>query len=84
MRTFGLAPTVSLKPEQLGCLKAILFGVDCAAILPTGYGKSWIMQLLPLLFDFLWLQRDGGDPGRRKHHGRKHHGSRSIVSASVR
>jgi superfamily II DNA helicase RecQ len=62
-----MSPEVTLKPEQLGCLKAIFFGVDCAAILPTGYGKSWIMQLLPLMFDCLLLLRDGSDPVRGKH-----------------
>lgn len=36
-----------LKEEQLLCLSCILEGKDILAILPTGYGKSFIFQLAP-------------------------------------
>ena len=41
---------VNLKVKQVKCLEAIYFGRDVVAVLPTGYGKSLIFQLLsPLL-----------------------------------
>ncbi|KAI8511020.1 hypothetical protein Bbelb_119360 [Branchiostoma belcheri] len=36
-----------LKAEQKGALKAILNGEDVLALLPTGFGKSLIYQILP-------------------------------------
>ncbi|XP_019627731.1 PREDICTED: uncharacterized protein LOC109472402 [Branchiostoma belcheri] len=36
-----------LKAEQKGALKAILNGEDVLALLPTGFGKSLIYQVLP-------------------------------------
>ncbi|XP_028411860.1 uncharacterized protein LOC114534597 [Dendronephthya gigantea] len=38
-----------LKPKQVICLEKLFLGVDILAILPTGYGKSLIYQLLPLM-----------------------------------
>lgn len=41
---------INLKPRQVKCLEAIYSGRDTIGILPTGYGKSIIFHLLPLLF----------------------------------
>ncbi len=38
-----------LKPEQEECLVHILNGGDVVALLPTGFGKSLIYQLLPIV-----------------------------------
>lgn len=38
---------IYLKPKQVVCLKYIFEGLDVIAILPTGFGKSLIYQLLP-------------------------------------
>ncbi|XP_057302688.1 ATP-dependent DNA helicase Q1-like [Hydractinia symbiolongicarpus] len=40
-------PSHCLKPKQVQCFKALLKGRDVVAVLPTGYGKSLIFQLLP-------------------------------------
>ena len=41
-----------IKPKQKEALKKIVLdGQDCLIVLPTGYGKSLIYQLLPSLFD---------------------------------
>ena len=41
-----------LKPKQKEALQSIVFkGQDCLIVLPTGYGKSLIYQMLPSLFD---------------------------------
>ena len=40
----------SLKPKQLQCFEYLLQGFDVLSILPTGFGKSLVFQLLP---DFL-------------------------------
>ena len=39
-----------IKPKQLVCIDNIINGKDVLAILPTGYGKSYIYQTLPRLF----------------------------------
>ena len=36
-----------LKEKQLQTLRTLYDGQDCVSILPTGYGKSVIFQLLP-------------------------------------
>ena len=41
---------LNLKPKQVQCLEAIYSGRDVVAVLPTGYGKSLIFDLLPSLF----------------------------------
>ena len=42
----------NIKPKQKEALqKIVLDGQDCLIVLPTGYGKSLIYQLLPSLFD---------------------------------
>ena len=41
-----------LKPKQKEALQSIVFkGQDCLIVLPTGYGKSFIYQMLTSLFD---------------------------------
>ena len=40
---------VNLKVKQVKCLEEIYFERDVVAVLPTGYGKSLIFQLLPSL-----------------------------------
>ena len=35
------------KPKQLLCWESLLNGLDVIAVLPTGYGKSLLFQLLP-------------------------------------
>jgi superfamily II DNA helicase RecQ len=45
----SLYSDVNLKPKQVICLEKIFLGEDILAILPTGYGKSLIYQLLPLI-----------------------------------
>ena len=45
----SLYTNINLKPKQVVCLEAIYNNKDTIAILPTGYGKSLIYQLLPPL-----------------------------------
>jgi superfamily II DNA helicase RecQ len=44
---------VELKEEQCAILSAVFEGKDVFAQLPTGYGKSLIYTLIPLLMDRL-------------------------------
>ena len=39
----------NLKPKQYSALVDVLSGHDAIAALPTGYGKSLIYELMPLL-----------------------------------
>ena len=49
-----------VKEQQYEALKAVVVeGKDTVCVLPTGYGKSLIYQLLPLIFDFYLY---GGNP----------------------
>jgi ATP-dependent DNA helicase RecQ len=41
---------VILRPKQVVCLEKVFLGRDVLAVLPTGYGKSLIFHLLPLIF----------------------------------
>ena len=41
---------VVLKPKQVICMEKLFLGLDVLAVFPTGYGKSLIFQLLPMLF----------------------------------
>lgn len=43
--------SIELKSEQMEIISAIMDGKDVFAQLPTGYGKSLIYTLLPLLMD---------------------------------
>ena len=46
---------ITLKPKQLEALRAVVqHNRDVLAVLPTGYGKSLIYQLLPKMFNFLF------------------------------
>ena len=42
---------ITLKPKQLEALQAFCNGRDVFISLPTGYGKSMIYGLLPLVFN---------------------------------
>ena len=45
--------SIFLKVKQYQVLDSILKGRDTMAILPTGYGKSIIFYLLPLICDYI-------------------------------
>ena len=52
---------VELKAEQMLAIESIVLNCkDVLAILPTGFGKSLIYQILPGIFDFLTKQRNLG------------------------
>jgi bloom syndrome protein len=42
-----------LKDKQLKVLEELLSGKDVVGILPTGYGKTLIFALFPLMFDMV-------------------------------
>ena len=42
-----------LKPKQTEAIQSFVSGRDTFVSLPTGYGKSVIFAILPILFDFL-------------------------------
>ena len=42
-----------LKPKQLAAVESFVSRKDTFVALPTGYGKSIIFAILPLLFDLL-------------------------------
>ncbi len=48
-----------LKPEQEECLLHVLNGGDVVALLPTGFGKSLIYQLLPIVSEKLGRPKSG-------------------------
>ena len=60
LRRCGLRHSLTLKPEQLKSVEVVLAGSHVIAVLPTGFGKSLIYQLLPFAFD---LQTDSTWPG---------------------
>jgi ATP-dependent DNA helicase RecQ len=43
----GSFPSFCLKPLQIKCFEHILNGFDVVAVLPTGFGKSFLFQILP-------------------------------------
>ena len=43
-------PSFCLKPLQVKCFEYLLKGKDVVAVLPTGFGKSLLFQLLPDFF----------------------------------
>ena len=55
-------PKLELKKEQYDAIRAICFErKDKLAVLPTGFGKSLIYQILPGIFDYI---RSGCEPER--------------------
>ena len=53
-------PGVQLKSQQKACLKFLTFErKDVLGVLPTGFGKSLIYQLLPKLFSTYWFAKTG-------------------------
>jgi hypothetical protein len=50
--------TFPLKEKQLETLQQVYEGRDCISVLPTGYGKSIIYQMMPW-----FLQKDLDRPG---------------------
>ncbi len=48
-----------LKPEQENSLVHILNGGEVVALLPTGFGKSFIYQLLPIVSEKLGRPKSG-------------------------
>ena len=42
-----------MKPKQIDAIKSFVSDRDTFVTLPTGYGKSIIFAILPLLFNFL-------------------------------
>ena len=59
----GSRETVSLslfKPLQVKCFEYFLKGKDIVAVLPTGFGNSLLLHLLP---DFLPVKVDNDDIG---------------------
>lgn len=48
---------IKLKTEQIETISAVLEGKDVFAQLPTGYGKSLIYTLLPLLMDEIHVSK---------------------------
>lgn len=45
--------SIDLKEKQLEAILKFLSGKDVFVSLPTGYGKSLIYEILPLVFDIL-------------------------------
>ena len=43
-----------LNEEQICCLQSVAIKLDVFGILPTGFGKSLIFQLLPRLLKEMW------------------------------
>ena len=53
-------PDICLKLEQKLCLKNLVIKrKDVLGVLPTGYGKSLIYQLLPKIFSQFWKEKTG-------------------------
>ncbi|CAH3124769.1 unnamed protein product, partial [Porites lobata] len=55
-------PDLELKREQFEAIRAVCVErKDVLAVLPTGFGKSLIYQILPAIFDFLRSRGDKQD-----------------------
>lgn len=51
-------PGIDLKPGQAACIRRLSFyQQDVLGVLPTGYGKSLIYQILPKLFTAIWRNK---------------------------
>ena len=57
MKIQTLSGIAALKAEQYSALKAFIGGDDVLGVLPTGFGKSFIYQLAPLVLEAM------GSPG---------------------
>ena len=44
---------VKLKDEQFRAVESVLRGKDVLAVLPTGFGKSLMYEILPDVFDYM-------------------------------
>ena len=54
-----LSEDIELKKEQEAALRAVVVEQkDCLCVLPTGFGKSLIFQLIPLLWDSMHGRTD--------------------------
>ena len=51
-------PSFCLKPLQVKCFEYLLKGKDIVAVLPTGFGKSLLLQVVPTVPDFLAVKAD--------------------------
>ena len=51
-----------LNKEQICCLQSAAIKLDVFGILPTGFGKSLIFQLLPRLLKEMWNLRSVDGP----------------------
>ena len=53
-------PGIEIKDEQKQCLESLAIDrKDVLGVLPTGYGKSLIYQLLPKLLSEFWFNKTG-------------------------
>ena len=60
-------PGIKLEREQEVCLESLLVKrKDVLRVLPTGYGKSLIYQLLPKVLSQYWFNKNGTDARRRR------------------
>ena len=48
-----------IAPYTHGCYVTSMSKKDVLAVLPTGFGKSLIYQILPAVFDFLRYRKGG-------------------------
>ena len=56
-------PGIKLEREQELCLESLLVKrKDVLGVLPTGYGKSLIYQLLPKVLSQYWFNKNGTAP----------------------
>ncbi|XP_006824714.1 ATP-dependent DNA helicase RecQ-like [Saccoglossus kowalevskii] len=53
----GGTPITFLKPKQARCMKELFSGRYVIGVLPTGYGKSLIFELLPYVYEALELAK---------------------------
>ena len=51
-------PSITLKTEQRNCLQSLIVSrKDVLGVLPTGYGKSLIYQLIPKIYSCFWKEK---------------------------
>jgi ATP-dependent DNA helicase RecQ len=58
-RCLGKFHIDNLKEQQRKCIENILANVDVLAVLPTGYGKSLIYQILPSIYEEMYMLTHG-------------------------